>query len=84
MAKQQLAIPQRRNIFPRKDLLEIYDNRELFRKYRMYRDGILFVTDLIRDVKANPTSRNKTLFAEQKVTLTLRYLATNKIIEKKH
>ena len=50
MAEQQQ--PQRPNFSPRKDPLEMYDDRELIRRYRMDRAGILFVTDLIRDVMA--------------------------------
>ena len=77
MAEQQQ--PQRPNFSPRKDPLEMYDDRELIRRYRMDRAGILFVTDLIRDVITSPTSRNKSISAEMKVILTLRYLATGKM-----
>ena len=53
----------------------MYDDRELIRRYRLDRDGIMFMTDMIRDYITSPTSRNKALSAELKVILTLRYLA---------
>ena len=76
MAEQQQPQPQ--NFSPRKDPLEMYDDRELIR-YRMDIAGILFVTDLIRDVITSPTLRNKSIYAELKVILTLRLLATGKM-----
>ena len=77
--QQQPVIHQRRHFAARKDPLEMYDDRELIRRYRLDRDGILFVTDVIRDYITSPTSRNKALSAELKVILTLRYLATGKM-----
>ena len=57
MAEQQIA--QRRNISPRKNPLEMFDDSELIRRYRLDRDGIMFVMDVIRDYITSPTSRNK-------------------------
>lgn len=79
MAEQQQVAPQPRYIAPRKKPLEIYDDRELIKRYMMDLTGILYVTDLIRDVITSPTSRNKALFSELKVILTLRYLATGRM-----
>ncbi|MPC81649.1 hypothetical protein E2C01_076277 [Portunus trituberculatus] len=72
--KQHPVVQQRRNFAARKDPLEMYDDRELITRYRLDRDGILFVTDLIRDDITSPISRNSALSAELKVVLTLRIL----------
>uniref|UniRef100_A0AAX7TLE2 DDE Tnp4 domain-containing protein n=1 Tax=Astatotilapia calliptera TaxID=8154 RepID=A0AAX7TLE2_ASTCA len=48
----------------RRDVLQTLDDRELLRRYRLDRAGIMFVVDLLRDTK---------------VITTLRYLATGKM-----
>ena len=53
--------------------------RTLIERYRLDRDGIVFVTDLVREVLENDTKRSHALTAELKVVITLIYLATGKM-----
>ena len=67
-----------RSFHPRKDVLNS-SSEELVKRYRLDREGILFVTDLVRDVITTPAVRNKAISPELKVITTLRYLATGKM-----
>lgn len=77
--QQERRMPRPRVFRARKDALEMYDDSELMKRYRFDRAGILFVTDMVREVIRSPTQRNKALTPEMKVVLTLRYLATGKM-----
>ena len=70
---------QRRSFHERKDVLNELDDRELVKRYRLDRAGIVFVTDLVRERLRRPTARNKALSPEMQVIITLRYLATSKM-----
>ena len=70
---------RRRTFRERKDVLDDLDDRELVRRYRLDRAGVLFVTDLVRERLTRPTMRNKALSPEMQVIITLRYLATGKM-----
>ena len=63
----------------RKDVLHELTDAELIRRYRLDREGIIFVTDLVRDVLVRPTARNKAISPELKIITTLRFLATGKM-----
>lgn len=69
----------RRNSRPRRDVLGELSDAELMKRYRFDREGILFVTDLVRDALQPPTNRNVPITPEMKVLMTLRYLATGKM-----
>ncbi|XP_048029600.1 putative nuclease HARBI1 [Megalobrama amblycephala] len=60
----------------RRDVLQTLDDRELLRRYRLDRAGIMFVVDLLRDAITSPTRRHNAITPEKKVITTLRYLAT--------
>ncbi len=49
----------------------LQDDRELIRRYRLDRAGIVFVTDLIRYTQTSPTQRRN----ESSLITTLRYLS---------
>ncbi len=51
-------------------MLELYDDRELIKRYRLDHQGILFVTDLVRNAITPQTLRNNALTAELKVIMT--------------
>lgn len=70
---------QPRQFSERRDVLNDLSDAELIKRYRLDRAGIVFVTDLVRPVLLRPTGRNKALTPEQKVIITLRYLATGKM-----
>lgn len=57
----------------------MYNDSELVKRYRLDREGIMVVTDFVRDTITPPTARNKAITAEMKVLTTLRYLATGKM-----
>ena len=63
----------------RKDVLNDMTDEELVKRYRLDREGIIFVTNLVRETLARPTTRNKALTPEMKVIVTLRYLASGKM-----
>ena len=70
---------QRRTFPERKDVLNELNDRDLVKRYRLDRAGILFVTDLVRERLRRPTARNKALSPEMQVIITLRYLASGKM-----
>ncbi len=76
-----MAVQRRRlcTFQERKNVLELYDDRELIKRYRFDHQGILFVTDLVRNSLTPQTLRNNALTAELKVIMTLRFLATGKM-----
>lgn len=77
MAERRVRRPR---IFrERKDILNMYNDAELIKRYRLDREGILLVTDFVRDAITPATSRSRAIPAELKVLTTLRYLATGKM-----
>lgn len=79
MAAPQQAEPQPVGLYPRKDVLNKLSDAQLIRRYRLDREGILFVTDLVREALKSDTNRKHPLSPEMKVIITLRYLATGKM-----
>ena len=63
----------------RKNGLQMYTDEELLSRYRMDRDTITMLDDLIRDQITPPTARNRSLNSVKKLLITLRYLATGKM-----
>ena len=60
---------------PRKDILNTLSDSELVKRYRLDQAGVLYVTDLVREVLRRPTSRSHALTPEMIVLLTLPCLA---------
>ena len=80
MAEQiQGRIRRRRVYSERKDILNIYNDAELVKRYRLDRAAILLMTDFVRDPITPPTGRSQAIPAELKVITTLRYLVTGKM-----
>ncbi|XP_056605038.1 putative nuclease HARBI1 [Triplophysa dalaica] len=63
----------------RRSVLETLNDTELIQRYRLNREGILIVVDLVRDAITVPTIRNNPIRAELKCLTTLRYLAMGKM-----
>lgn len=63
----------------RKNVFEIFDDTQLIKRYWMDRAGIIFVTDLVRDVISPSISGSNAISAELKEAMTLRFLATRKM-----
>ncbi len=70
-----MAVQRRRlrTFQERKNVLELYDDRELIKRYRLDHQGILFVIDLVRNSITSQTLRNNALTAELKVIMTLHF-----------
>ena len=49
------------------------------KRYRLNREGIKLVVELVRDAITSPTNRNNPISPEIKCLATLRYLATGKM-----
>ena len=79
----QLVYAQRRarTFKQRLQPTEIYSDRELVIKYRFNREGIEYVTDLIRDDVLRSTRRNHSLTATQVVCIALRFYASGSFQE---
>ena len=78
-APQEVELRRPRIYNVRKDVLNEFSDAELIRRYRLDREGIMLVTDLVRDALTSATSRSKAITPELKVVTLLRYLATGKM-----
>ncbi len=63
----------------RRNVLHTMHDSELIRRYTLDRAGIMFVTDLIRDMLTSLTLRRNAIAPEMDVITTLTYLATGKM-----
>lgn len=71
---------QQQQVFgERKDMFCDYSDEEMIKRCQLDRDGILEVTDLVRDAVQRQTWRNMVLPPELKADITLGYLATGKM-----
>ena len=66
------TVPQRHPRFfrERRDVLHDIDDAELLKRYHLNQEGILFVTELVRDALPSPTARNRAISPELKVITT--------------
>lgn len=78
-AQQQVRVRRARVYRERKDILNMYGDSELLKRYRLDRGDINIVTNYVRNTIQPPTSRSKAIPAEIKVLTCLRYLATGKM-----
>ena len=63
----------------RRNVLETMEDCELMKTYRLNREGIKLVVELVREAIMSPTNRNNPISPETKCLATLRYLATGKM-----
>ncbi len=63
----------------RRNVLHTMNDSELIRRYTLDRTGIMFVTDLIKDMLTSLTLRRNAIAPEMDVITTLTYLATGKM-----
>ncbi|KAK0143471.1 putative nuclease HARBI1 [Merluccius polli] len=68
-----------RKMAARRNVLETMEDGELITRYRLNREGIQLVVELVRDAITSPTNRNNPISPEIKCLATLRYLATGKM-----
>lgn len=80
-APQQFAraLRRERHFRDRFDPLQNFDALELYRRFRFDRDGILFITDIVKDDISPATARNHSLPPHLQVMIALRYYATGKM-----
>ncbi len=57
----------------------MFDDEQLIKRYRLDRAGIIFVSDLVRDVISPVTLHSNAFSVELKIVMTLRFLATGKM-----
>ena len=69
MAAPQQQVPQLRNIFRRRDVLNELSDAELIKRYRLDKEGILYVTNLVREALLSDTRRRSPLTPEMKVII---------------
>ncbi|XP_052267393.1 putative nuclease HARBI1 [Dreissena polymorpha] len=69
----------RRNFRERADVLDKLSNMELVERYRLDRNGILFLNERLEHVISPLTRRNKSLSSIEKILVSLRYFATSNI-----
>ncbi|KAK0149041.1 Golgi SNAP receptor complex member 1 [Merluccius polli] len=60
----------------KRNVLETMEDCELIKRYRLNREGIKLVVELVRDAITSPTNRNNSISPEIKCLATLQYLAT--------
>ena len=63
----------------RVNVFGIFNDRELIRRYRLDRAGIMVLVEHVRDAITSPTNRRNPISPEAKMVTTLRYLATGKM-----
>lgn len=68
-----------RNFRPRKNVLDELDDSEPITRYRLDKEGIMFVTDILRGAMESPTRRSTFISSQMKVLITLHFLATGKM-----
>ena len=68
-APQEQHQYQPRNYRPRKDVLNELTDTELIKRYRFDREGIFYVTNLVREALTSDTRRSNPLTPEMKVII---------------
>ncbi|CAG2198669.1 HARBI1 [Mytilus edulis] len=76
LALFHVPIPKERTFRSKEELTLDYTDTELRARYRFGREGILFLSDLLRDMLTRQTNRNHALSVEQQIMVTLRFLAS--------
>lgn len=79
-----LHLPDRRKprVFRSNEELSLnFTDEELRARYRFGREGILFITDLVRERLSRATNRNHALSVRQQVMVTLRFLASGSFLQ---
>ncbi|XP_063400222.1 putative nuclease HARBI1 [Mytilus trossulus] len=72
---------QRKERTSKEELTVDYTDTELRARYRFGREGILFLSDLVRDRLTRQTNRNHALSVEQQTMVTLRFLASGSFLQ---
>ncbi|XP_063447160.1 putative nuclease HARBI1 [Mytilus trossulus] len=82
LALFHVPIQRKERTFRSKEELTLdYTDTELRARYRFGREGILFLSDLVRDSLTRQTNRNHALSVEQQIMVTLRFLASGSFLQ---
>ncbi|CAG2228481.1 HARBI1 [Mytilus edulis] len=82
LALFHVPIQRKERTFRSKEELTLdYTDTELRARYRFGREGILFLSDLVRDKLTRQTNRNHALSVEQQIMVTLRFLASGSFLQ---
>ncbi|XP_063399771.1 putative nuclease HARBI1 [Mytilus trossulus] len=82
LALFHVPIQRKERTFRSKEELTLdYTDTELRARYRFGREGISFLSDLVRDRLTRQTNRNHALSVEQQTMVTLRFLASGSFLQ---
>ena len=79
-APQEQPLHKPRRNHRRRDVSNELNDADLIKRYRFDREGILYVTSLVRISLCNETSWSNPLTPEMKVIITLHYFATDVVV----
>ena len=60
---------------------DLYNDKEMYKKYRFDRDGVRQIIDILQDVLQQQTERNHALTPTQQVFVALRFYATGSVLD---
>ena len=76
------AAMRRERVFrDRSNPLDMYDDIEMFKKYRFRREGAMFIIDLIEESLQPATQRSQALPASLQVFIALHFYATGSVLD---
>ncbi|XP_063955828.1 putative nuclease HARBI1 [Lytechinus pictus] len=75
------ALHRERVFRDRSNPFELYDDRDMFRKYRFTRDGVSFIIDYIGDELKHNTKRSNALTPALQIFVALRFYATGSVLD---
>ena len=78
---QDAALRRERVVRDRSNPLELYDDQDIFIKYRFNREGVMFIIDLLTNELEHPTKRSHALSAPLQVFIALRLYATGSVLD---
>ncbi|CAC5361720.1 HARBI1 [Mytilus coruscus] len=82
LALFHVPVQRKERTFRSKEELTLdYTDTELRARYRFGREGILFLSNLVRDKLTRQTNRNLALSVEQQIMVTLRFLASGSFLQ---
>ena len=78
---QGAALRRERVFRDRCNPLDLYDNHEMFKKYRFTREGIMYIIDMFSNELEHPTKQSRALSAPLQIFIALRFYATGSVLD---
>ena len=76
-----VAIRRERVFRDRSNPLDLYDDVDMFKKYRFNRAGVIFLITKLQNNREYATKRNKALPASLQLFVALRFFATGSVLD---